>query len=121
NLIELERFESKLKSGPGSFGGVAAALEAVSDAPADFHAGREVGLEIGNIEANEADEISAGGFFDGEIAEAVLGEMILDARCDGIAFFARQSFWEVAHDAWIGVHGGEGGEIGFAPRAQGEA
>ncbi len=51
----------------------------------------------------------------------MLHEMILKVLHCGIAFLSGERLWEMAHDARIGVHGGEGGEVGFAPGAHGEA
>src|SRR5947209_1404348 len=76
DLVELENFETKTQSSAGRLGGVAAALEFVADAPADFDAGGEVRLEGGDGEADEAEEFATGGELDSPVAKVVLGEMI---------------------------------------------
>src|SRR5689334_3627677 len=81
NLVEVQGFEAKAQGGPGGFGGVAAALEFAADAPADFLAGGEVGLEKRLAEADASNEGGGGSVLDRKDAEALLREFILKSMC----------------------------------------
>lgn len=121
DLFQSELLEAVLKCGAGGFGGITLAPVFGGQAPADFDARGEVGLEAGDTQADESDELWSAPDFDGPEAETPFPEMGADAGGHFVALFARQEVGEELHDARIGIEGGERFEIVVGPFAEEEA
>ena len=84
DLAQIQFLESENQCCTRAFGGDAAAPVFGGESPADFDAGREVGVIGWNVEANGADEGSFADEFYGPHAEPMLVEEILNAAELGV-------------------------------------
>ena len=108
---KLESEEGVVDDGAGTFCGQSPAPIIKRQPPADFDGGHKGGLEVGDVEADEADEGFGFDEFGGVEAEAVQGEVALDAG-DSIVGFARcEKGWEELHYAGVGVELPEGDAV----------
>jgi hypothetical protein len=118
--IEVKDFEGVADDFATAFCGEALAPGVRGKAPADFDAGSEVCVEIGDGKTDVADEGIAGAEFGGAEAEAVELEVGLDAVRELIALLAGEYARHKFHDAGIGIEAGEGRAVGIAPMAENE-
>lgn len=118
--IEVKDFEGVADDFAAAFGGETLTPGVRGEAPADFDARSEVGVEIGDGKADETDEGIVGAKFGGAEAEAVELEVGFDAVGELIALLAGEYAGHEFHDAGIGVEAGEGRAVGIAPMAENE-
>jgi len=121
DLGQTGRPEAETKRLASGFGGIAVAPREAVEAPAHFHARREMRLEILICQAGKAEE---GGIFaplHRPQAKATLVETSFNAIDEGVAFGAGQGTQEVTHHLRIGVETGERLAVGVPPASQDQA
>jgi len=118
DLLQAEAAEGEVQGMAGGLRGEASSPAPGIQSPADLHAGREMRVEPGNRQPDEADEVRLAGNLHSPQAEPVRGEVAADAPGKGVALGAVERLGQVPHDAGVAVDGMERREIGVAPSAQ---
>ena len=116
-----EGFESVVHNSTGPLSRQSPAPVRRCEAPSDFNARCEGGLEGGNEEADEADEFCCLLEFGRPWSEAVLLEVRFGAGDQLAAFFAGEWSGKVLHHEWVAIDHGEGFVVGGLPAAQEQA
>lgn len=103
DFLQAEVLEAVVEDGACAFGGEALIVMGRGETPADFHTRGEVGVEVGDSESDEADEllrVATLGGVEGEAMGAVVG---VDFVHHLIAALASERGGEIAHDVRVAV------------------
>src|SRR5262249_183025 len=104
-----------------AFAGIALAPVIAGEPPADFDAGSEVGFELWNDKAHEADKGRHARHFDRPQTESVPLEVHGNSFGGGIAFRAIKDVGKELHHTRIGIERGERSKVRRDPRAEKQA
>jgi len=121
DFAEIRFFESVPHRLARALGRHALSPEPRAEAPADFHARREMRCEAGHREPYETGQFASLDEFGGPQAEAVFHEVGFDAVDGGVALRARQAGGEEQHHPRVGVDAVERLPIFRPPAAEQKA
>lgn len=112
DVLEREAFESKIQGQSSSFGGVSVSPVVGGEAPGHVDVFLERTFEARVRQTHDARELDSAWNLESPKAEAVLSEVVLEARSEGVAFCHGERSRKMCCHARIGVQRGEGGQVG---------
>lgn len=121
DLGEVQLLKADLKRCFRGFAGVAFSPGVKGESPANLYAGREGERDLGDFEADKADELPRRFDFYRPEPPALLGHFLFQSADPGIALCGREWCGKMFHHARVAIEGGKGSKIGVLPLAKLEA